>query len=206
VYPDTAVGVSVTFDGAPAPILYASPNQLNVQVPFEMSGRASVKMTINRTAIDNGYSIPLNLPVAESAITAFTVAVAPGECANYYPGQTKTLALNADGSVNSCANPAAAGSAVTIFLNGFGASPSTATGTVVSSSVPLDLSSLASVGAPLFSLATQVADPPPLPKLISAGSLAGSISGVYEMKIQVFSSYPYVIGNSPGVFAVQVAP
>jgi uncharacterized protein (TIGR03437 family) len=41
------------------------------------------------------------------------------------------LNLNADGTENDCTNPAAAGSMVTVFLNGFGtATPRLATGVI----------------------------------------------------------------------------
>ena len=43
----TLAGASVTIGGLPAPILFASPNQLNVQVPFEIpAGVPSVNVTV----------------------------------------------------------------------------------------------------------------------------------------------------------------
>src|SRR5581483_2834316 len=48
------------------------------------------------------------------------------------------LALNADGTQNNCANPAAPGSTVTVFLNGFGVtSPAQTTGGISSSAIAL---------------------------------------------------------------------
>jgi uncharacterized protein (TIGR03437 family) len=42
-----------------------------------------------------------------------------------------SLALNSDGTVNDCTNPAVAGSMVTVFLNGFGVvTPALATGVI----------------------------------------------------------------------------
>lgn len=45
--PTTAGGVTVTFDGVPAPIYLAYAGQLNVQVPFEVAGKTSTKMVVS---------------------------------------------------------------------------------------------------------------------------------------------------------------
>jgi hypothetical protein len=53
------------------------------------------------------------------------------------------LALNQDGSANSCSNPAESGSTVTIFLNGLGVTtPSLGTGAISTSQVSLSPSAL----------------------------------------------------------------
>jgi uncharacterized protein (TIGR03437 family) len=49
------------------------------------------------------------------------------------------LALNADGTLNGCTNPATAGSTVTVFLNGFGVqTPALATGATEKTSITLN--------------------------------------------------------------------
>src|SRR5262249_14489965 len=45
VAPSTA-SFGVTFNGIPAPILYSSGQQINVQVPFEIAGQSTVQMQI----------------------------------------------------------------------------------------------------------------------------------------------------------------
>jgi uncharacterized protein (TIGR03437 family) len=82
------------------------------------------------------------------------------------------LALNADGTVNDCANPASAGSVVTVFLNGFGpATPALGTGVIAQ--------------GPAVALAPSLA-PGPFTgtTVIATKSLPGSITGVAQVQLQ----------------------
>jgi len=82
------------------------------------------------------------------------------------------LALNADGTVNDCTNPAIAGSAVTIFLGGFGpAAPALATGAIANGTAVALSPSL---------------DPGPFTgtTVIATKSLPGSITGVAQVQLQ----------------------
>jgi hypothetical protein len=57
--PATLGGASVSVNGVAAPLLYASPNQINFQVPFEVSGSATV--TVTTGAMQTGTkSVPLS--------------------------------------------------------------------------------------------------------------------------------------------------
>jgi uncharacterized protein (TIGR03437 family) len=89
------------------------------------------------------------------------------------------LALNADGTANSQKNPAAAGSVVTIFVDGLGLGvPSAITGLVnTSPSTPLNLPV---VVAPYCDGAFCY----PTPALVSAASAVGSISGITQVQLQ----------------------
>jgi uncharacterized protein (TIGR03437 family) len=86
-------------------------------------------------------------------------------------GQT-ALALNADGTVNDCTNPAAIGSEVTVFLNGFGVVvPALATGAIA----PSPAVSLApSLNPGSFTGTT----------LIAMTSVPGSITGLAQVQLQ----------------------
>jgi uncharacterized protein (TIGR03437 family) len=182
-YPTSGTSASVTVNGIPAPILYESPHQLNVQVPFEVAGQGTA--TIQITNVDS-----LTVPVAANAPSIFEVAAESVGCTPAYLGQTVTLALNQDGTVNGCANPAKAGSTITIFADGFGVtSPAQVTGAVVMSATPLSLT---------FST--------PPPTFLSAEALVGSISGVYELQIQVPGPGTYQVSGIQGNIQVQVAP
>ncbi len=90
--------VQVTFDGVPAPVIYASSGQINFQVPAELAGRQSARMVVN---VDGNASTAttVNLAVAAPAI---------------FPGAV----LNQDYSVNSEAAPARVGSVVQVFATG----------------------------------------------------------------------------------------
>ncbi len=114
-------GVQVTFDGTPAPLLYAGPGQVNVQVPFVVAGQVSTVMTI---AVNGNAVATRMFAVAPSNPALFLDYTAvPATCDARLGSSVAfaALALNADGSKNSCANPAAPGSNVTVFLNGVAA-------------------------------------------------------------------------------------
>jgi uncharacterized protein (TIGR03437 family) len=131
----------VFFNGIPAPILYALGQQINVQVPFGIAGASNVQMQVVNQESTNPVSETQTLAVVERQPSIFLSQAAIG---SPYPGfsacggatlygQT-ALALNADGTVNDCSNPASAGSKVTIFLNGFGpTTPALATGAIAKS-------------------------------------------------------------------------
>ena len=60
------VGEEILFNGIPAGILYASPTQINAQVPWEIAGAAEVQIT------------PLNNGAAGAAITVAGAQASPG--------------------------------------------------------------------------------------------------------------------------------
>jgi uncharacterized protein (TIGR03437 family) len=104
-------GVSVSFGGVEAPLLYVSSNQINVAVPQTTQGlmNTAIKVTVN------GVSSPeLVFPLTAAIASTFVV---PGGF-NQTFRNFATLALNADGSVNSSANPAKTGSVISVFVNG----------------------------------------------------------------------------------------
>ena len=57
-------GVSVTFDGAAAPILYASPDQINVVVPYAVAGKTATTASVRspRGALSIGIAAAETLP------------------------------------------------------------------------------------------------------------------------------------------------
>jgi len=104
----TVGGVSVTVGGHPAPILYAEASQLGFVVPYEISGFSTADIVVTF----QGQTLPtLTSPVA------FT---APGVFTQTSSGTGAATALNQDGTLNTAANPAAAGTVVYIFATGDG--------------------------------------------------------------------------------------
>jgi uncharacterized protein (TIGR03437 family) len=89
---------TVTIAGVAAPVLYAGPNQINVQVPFEAYAGV-VDLTLP------AENLTLNLPLNRSLGIFTTDGI-------------HAAAVNQDGTVNSAANPAAMGSVVTIYGTG----------------------------------------------------------------------------------------
>ena len=102
---DLLGGVSVRFNGKPAPLLFVSPGQINLQAPVDLSpGQAIV--TIDR---DGAASAPVLLEAA---------AVAPGLFADPSGG---ALAALEDGSLNGPANPVSRGDFLSLYGVGGGA-------------------------------------------------------------------------------------
>jgi uncharacterized protein (TIGR03437 family) len=103
-------GVHVLFDGAPAPVLFASAGQVNVVVPYAVAGESS---TVVQVEYLGALSPPVSLPVAPTAPGIFTLnasGAGPGAILNA-----------ADDSVNSSLNPVARGDWVSVFATGGGA-------------------------------------------------------------------------------------
>jgi uncharacterized protein (TIGR03437 family) len=108
-------GVTVMFDGVPAPLTYVSSAQINAGVPWEVSGKSSTIMTV--TVNDNPIA-SRQFAVAASSPALFVDTSGPvSDGESFFPA----VALNSDGTKNSSANPAQGGSLVTIFLNGVSA-------------------------------------------------------------------------------------
>ncbi len=138
-------GATVNVNGVACPLLYVGGGQINFQAPFGISGAAQANIQF-ASALSN-ISDSLTLPIATSNPTAFlnmaTPSAALATCTNQSSASVNgllPLAFNPDGSANTCLNPAAAGSTVTLFLNGLGVlSPPvvTASGVTVVSVAPL---------------------------------------------------------------------
>jgi len=109
----SSTGVAITFGGNPAQLLYVSSSQINVVVPPNSS--PVMQVTIN------GMSIQRQFPGTTSNLNLFAnltsnEVACPNDIANGF----QPLAINADGSLNSCAHPAKFGAAVSFFVEGAG--------------------------------------------------------------------------------------
>ncbi len=169
-FPATSGSVPVLFNGIAAPILYSSTQQINAQVPFEIAGSATVQMQLGsetRTlgVVDRQPSLYLAPSAFQSSVPGSSV------CGGTIVFGQAALALNSDGTVNDCTNPAAPGTPVTVFLNGFGqVTPALATGAIATSPATALMPSL---DPGLFTGTTTIAtttDP-------------GSISGVAQVRL-----------------------
>src|SRR5579872_4079317 len=94
-------GVQVLFNGIAAPLLYASPTQINAIVPAEVFGQDTNTITVITSS---------------GTLAGPTMLVRPSQ-----PG-VFAVALNQDVSLNTAANPAAPGSIVTVWATGGGIS------------------------------------------------------------------------------------
>ena len=112
----TLGGVSITFDGIPAQLLYVSSSQINVVVPWEAKSPASMVMTL---AVEE-TSVSRQFPVVQLNPNLFADLSNTQTCGAIGTAVFQPLALNADGSTNSCTNRAAYGSTFSLFVHGSG--------------------------------------------------------------------------------------
>jgi uncharacterized protein (TIGR03437 family) len=168
--PSNLSGTTVSVGGTLAPLLYVSAGQINFQVPSSTkSGEVNV--------IVNG-------PGGASA--AYAVTVTPEAPALYQYGTNRALAQNADASLNSSSNPAAAGSVITVYLTGQG---------------PLDNAVTDGTAAPTSPLSNATATASATIGLLNAPiqflGLAPQFAGLAQANIQVpalaTGDYPLVI-------------
>jgi len=119
-------GLQVYFDGAPAPVLYASSTQVNVVVPYAVAGHSTTELQVEYLG---AFSSPITLQVAPTAPGIFTTG----------SGQGQGAILNASsGTVNSALHPAARGDWVSIFATGAGVTtPASIDGFVSSAPLPM---------------------------------------------------------------------
>ena len=106
----------VFIHGLFAPVLYSSADQINVQVPYEVAGDSSLPMMIFSGSAIVGSGDFMATPIQPSAFVTPGYATCQGTITN----SLLAVALNADGSENSCQNPATVGDTVTLFVNGLG--------------------------------------------------------------------------------------
>jgi len=100
--------VRVLFNGTPAPLLYVSQSQINAIVPYSVEAFDSVTVEIQKEGQIVGS---ITLPVVNAVPRIFT---------NTGTGTGQAAAVNADGRLNSAANPVRAGTALSIYATGGG--------------------------------------------------------------------------------------
>jgi uncharacterized protein (TIGR03437 family) len=102
--PTLMAGTAVRVNGLAVPLVFASPKQINFQVPSITAGRASLQVWVG------GLTAPT---------VAFNVAAA-APAIFVQQGTDHAVAQNEDASVNSAANPAFPGSVIVVYLTGQG--------------------------------------------------------------------------------------
>jgi uncharacterized protein (TIGR03437 family) len=151
-------GNTVEVNGAPAPLFYVSPNQINAQLPFDLPP-GSATLTVRDSS---------------GATAAGTFEVSPTSPGLFQFTEGRAAALNQDGSVNADNNPESIGNVVVVFLTGMGAvNPAIASGDVT----PADVlrRPVAPVSATIAGVEAEV---------LFAGMTPGSI-GLAQMNLRV---------------------
>jgi endo-1,4-beta-xylanase len=118
-------GTQLLFDGAPAPVIYASSSQSSFIVPYTVAGQTS---TTIQYIYQGAYSNSVTVPVVATAPALFSIDST---------GQGPGAILDVNYQLNSAANPAKAGDTVLLYATGAGAiSPSGPDGGLVNGALP----------------------------------------------------------------------
>jgi uncharacterized protein (TIGR03437 family) len=174
LYPTSLAGVTVNFGSYQAPILYISPTQIAVVVPFEVSG-ATTEAFIQ---YQGQFSSPFPVALAQSTPGIFTANLS---------GQGLAAAVNVStGGYNTAANPANAGDYVEIYLTGAGqTSPAGVDGQ--------PYAGLASCALPVSVTIGGISEAPQY-----CGGVPGEIAGLTQVNV------PIPTGLSAGLVPVSV--
>lgn len=107
---DTALaGTRVLFDGIPAPLVYTRADTVSAVTPYALDGKAA---TVVQVEYFGQRSSGATFPVVATSPGIFKLGNAAGGVGIW--------ALNQDGTLNSPANPATAGSVVVLYATGAG--------------------------------------------------------------------------------------
>ncbi len=159
--PTSLGGLSVAVGGLPTPLLFVSPFQANLQLPFGLSGTQTVEAT------------------SKYGTARFDISLLDAAPGIFLVGPSAPAVLNQDGTLNAVLNPAARGSVLQVFATGLGAvAPSVTTGSLAPPS-PLSYVS-AAVTAAIDGQPAQV---------LFAG-LAPGFAGLYQVNILIPSTLP----------------
>jgi uncharacterized protein (TIGR03437 family) len=104
-------GYQVLFNGTPAPLLYAGPNQFNVVAPLSLIDQPTALIQILGSQGTTDFPLVYVAPARPQVFSSVSA-----DAATF--GQRYAVALNQDGTLNSAANPAPASSVVTIWVTG----------------------------------------------------------------------------------------
>jgi endo-1,4-beta-xylanase len=165
-FPTSVAGVQVTFDGVPAPLVYAKTGQVSAIVPFAVAGK-------QQTVIQYQYN-PGSGAVVSNTATAPVAAAAPAIFSLDASGSGPGAILNVDYSVNSAANPVAAGGAIQVFGTGGGGivggasdgAPASGAGTLVTQPVTATIGGVAA-------------------NVLYAGPAPGLVNGVIQVNLTI---------------------
>jgi uncharacterized protein (TIGR03437 family) len=159
-------GTQVLFGTAQAPLLYVSSTQINAVVPWSVAGQSAITVVVEGAA----GSTSVNVAVATAA---------PGVFTQNATGTGQAIAVNQDGTMNSAANPAAAGSYVSVYFTGGGVTdPPGLTGSVNDDVVTTLAASFSATVGGVQGMVT------------FAGSAPGFVGGVNQMNILLSPNTP----------------
>lgn len=186
--PTNLLGTSVQINGLTVPLLYVSPTQVNVQIPWELAGQTQASLTLSNSG---GTSAPVTVRLNSVNPAIFTLYNAQGQsnAAVLIAGTGGVVAAPVGFLPGS--RPVKRGEFIEIYCGGFGAVTNTPpTGTAGQSS-PLSMTTATPT-------VTFVGAGTNAPATVTFSGLAPGLVGVYQVNVQVPANAP--TGDSIGVY------
>ncbi len=180
-FPRQLSGVTVTFNGIEAPLLYAQDGQINAIAPWALQPGAQATICVTY----------------QSALPCFTTTVSQAQPGVFMLDPDHALALNQNGTLNGPNNPAKVGDVVSIFATGLGLiSPQPADGALAQKPLPADL-------LPVTMAAVSPSSPGALVPLTVnyAGPAPGEVAGFSQINFTVTAA-----AGGPGSTYLVVGP
>jgi uncharacterized protein (TIGR03437 family) len=160
---NTLAGTRVLFDGIPSPLIYTRADTVSAVVPYATAGKSSTIVQVEYLGQAS--------PAASFAIAATTPGV--------FQLGSNQWAVNQDGTINSPANPAAAGSVVVIYATGGGqTNPAGVDGSLAAVPLPSPVAKVS------VTIGGQNAT------ILYAGAAPGLVAGLLQINVQVPASLP----------------
>ena len=160
-------GFQVFFDGVAAPIVYTSAIQSSVIVPYEVTGKPTVQMTMQFGGLN---SAPVTVPVTDSV---------PGLLTANSSGSGQLAAFNSDGSLNGRGAPASRGDLVVLYETGEGLTdPLPADGSIGGSALP----------TPRLPVSVTIGGVPA--EIAYFGGVSGVTAGLMQLNVRVPANAP----------------
>jgi uncharacterized protein (TIGR03437 family) len=166
----TLGGVSVTFNGVAAPLIYVGALQINAIVPYEV-GDVALGSSINVVVTYNN--------IVSASFSVMTTSTVPAIFSTNQTGNGQGAILNSNESVNNQSNPAPKGGTVSIYATGEGVLvPPVATGSITGPSLPLP--------KPAAGVSVTVGGQPAT--ISYAGEAPALVSGVLQVNVVIPSN------------------
>ena len=171
-------GVMVSVNGRPAPLLYASPSQINAVVPFEIAASGSVSIQVLKD------KAPLN------TMSAAAVDTMPAGFA----------IVNPNGAINDGDHPAAPGNVLALFMTGAGLlQPAPETGSIgkaesrIAASVSVSLRAFVAGKAVMIPLAIEY-----------AGDAPGAVQGLVQINARLPDVLPDILPSANSLIDITI--
>jgi uncharacterized protein (TIGR03437 family) len=168
----TLAGTTATFNGVAAPVIYVVSGQMSVVVPYEVSGSTTATLQVTYAG------------VASNSVTVQVTDAAPGLFTYNASGTGPLAAANQDGSVNTAANPAVAGSVMVFYGTGEGqTSPGGVDGQVANGVYP----------KPVEAVTATIGGIPAT--VLYYGAAPGDVAGAFQLNVMI----PAGVSSGPAV-------